>query len=70
MNTSKRLTSYLPILFTVVCLFFIGGCNSTDEPIEEPQCRSEKQESCDAGDETQRGYDPCLVNKNLPVCEP
>lgn len=57
------------VLFTC-CMLFLCGCQSTPEE-SEPDCRVETNENCSAekdnGDD--RGYDPCLVNKNLPVCK-
>ncbi|GAA6184468.1 hypothetical protein Q4567_21020 [Aliiglaciecola sp. 2_MG-2023] len=70
MNSNKPLVSLISILFTILCLCFIGGCKTTDDSSEEVECRNEQQESCDTDDETGRGYDPCLVNESLPVCKP
>ncbi|MEP4891233.1 MAG: hypothetical protein ABJV04_14495 [Aliiglaciecola sp.] len=71
MNPSKRLASYLSLLYIVLSLCLLGGCQSTDVSEAEPECRSsEEQESCESGDESERGYDPCLVNQSLPVCKP
>lgn len=44
----------------------LSGCASTEETVEQPDCQPEVAENCESPD---RGYDPCLVNKNLPVCK-
>ena len=57
------------ILFAL-CTVFLYGCKSTSEEDIKANCRTETNENCsvkpDNGDD--RGYNPCLVNKNLPVC--
>ena len=54
-----------------ICTLFLYGCNSTSEENVEVNCQIETNENCsveeDNGDD--RGYNPCLVNKNLPVCQ-
>jgi len=53
------------------CLFFLYGCKSTTNEDVATNCRTQGNENCadeeDNGDD--RGYNPCLVNKNLPVCK-
>jgi hypothetical protein len=57
------------ILFNL-CTVFLYGCKSTSEEDIEANCRTETNGNCsveaDNGDD--RGYNPCLVNKSLPVC--
>ena len=57
------------ITYFTVTLCLLLGCNSTEEAIEEPECRSPSNDSCETDEDQERGYDPCLVNKNLPVCK-
>lgn len=46
----------------------VVACNSTPEYEEPDDCTPNGEEACeDSGDD--RGYNPCLVNKNLPVCK-
>ena len=53
------------------CSIFLYGCNSTPEEEVAANCRTETTENCSVEDDNgdDRGYNPCLVNKNLPVCE-
>lgn len=50
---------------------FLLSCQSTSADNEEPSCRTEVSDNCsaeeDMGDD--RGFNPCLINKNLPVCK-
>lgn len=68
-NLSINSVRRIFVLFTF-CILFVFGCKSTPEE-SEPDCRTETSENCsaeeDSGDD--RGYNPCLVNKNLPVCK-
>ena len=65
-NSARRIF----VLFTF-CIAFLFGCQSTPEEELEPDCRTQSSENCsdeeNNGDD--RGYNPCLVNKNLPVCK-
>lgn len=58
------------ILFTFSTVF-LWGCQST--PPEEPntECRADTAKNCPAEQNNgeDRGYNPCLVNKALPVCK-
>jgi hypothetical protein len=58
------------VLFTFFLLFF-NGCKSTTDEDFTANCRTQANENCaseeDNGDD--RGYNPCLVNNNLPVCK-
>lgn len=60
------------IILTIMCCYFISmlsGCASTDETAEQPDCQPQVTENCESDEGPDRGYDPCLVNKNLPVCK-
>ena len=63
-------TGRLSVLFTFSVLLY--GCKSTSEEDVEATCRTETSEICSVEnkyeDGDMRGYNPCLVNKNLPVC--
>jgi hypothetical protein len=66
-----RIKGHKVILITsfTLTLYFLFGCDSTQEIEEEPECRSPSNEICEPDEGQERGYDPCLVNKNLPVCK-
>jgi len=53
------------------CGMFLYGCNSTPEEEVAANCRTDTNENCEVADDNgdDRGYNPCLVNKNLPVCK-
>lgn len=59
------------LVFFTFCTLFLYGCKSTPEEDVEAKCRTETNENCSAEDKNgdDRGYNPCLVNKNLPVCK-
>lgn len=67
-NLHKLLASTIVVLFTS----FILGCSSTEKTTETTQCVPQNTQAC-PGSENQdgedRGYDPCLINENLPVCK-
>lgn len=50
---------------------FLAACGSTMEEAETAECQPQNTESCtDSEDDGEdRGYDPCKINKNLPVCK-
>ena len=52
------------------CILFLLACQSTPDE-SAPDCRTETSENCSAEEDNgdDRGYNPCLVNKNLPVCK-
>jgi len=58
----------MSLLYVVLCLLLVNGCKSTDNSNEVEECETEKPQNCDSSDEADRGYDPCLVNQKLPVC--
>ncbi|MFT4938758.1 MAG: hypothetical protein ACI88A_001787 [Paraglaciecola sp.] len=53
------------VAFSIVFLF---GCQSTPtEDQEDPEtCQAENAEDCSGED---RGFNPCRINNNLPVCK-
>jgi hypothetical protein len=69
-NLSINRTGYTFLLF-IFGILFLFGCQSTLEEKLDTNCRTQTSENCsveeDNGDN--RGYNPCLVNKNLPVCK-
>jgi hypothetical protein len=48
--------------------FFLFGCQSTppEEQEEQAICQAADTENCDGED---RGFNPCRINNNLPVCK-
>jgi hypothetical protein len=54
-----------------MALFLLGGCGATEQTEEVPECRSDAPETCttEGEDAEDRSYNPCLINKNLPVCK-
>ena len=56
----------LYIIFISLTAFSINGCNSVVHPStnqdNKPSTLPEQTK------EVERGYDPCLINANLPVC--
>lgn len=50
---------------------FLSGCKSTTTNNTESECRPQNTQSCEdiEGNGKDRGYDPCLINKNLPICK-
>ena len=53
----------------VIATLFLFGCQSTTTEEVEIDCRAEGTETCAEENGDDRGYNPCLVNKNLPVCK-
>ncbi len=53
------------------CTLFLVACESTPEQDKGSHCKDDANQTCvkkaDNGED--RGYNPCLVNKNLPVCK-
>ncbi|MGJ8679904.1 hypothetical protein [Paraglaciecola sp.] len=60
------------IVLILASLIFVGvsSCQSTQPENPEPDCSVEGSPNCpdteDNGED--RAYNPCLVNKSLPVC--
>ena len=63
-----------------ICFFvasiLLSGCSATEQNNKLPEqtennteCRPASTDKCDSQDEKDRSYDPCLINKNLPVCK-
>ena len=49
-------------------LMFLSACSSQPTE-EESSCATNAEAKCESGGEVKdRGFDPCLVNANLPVC--
>jgi hypothetical protein len=69
-NLSINRAPRILILFTF-CILFLLGCKSTPEEDIEAKCRTDTNDNCSGEDNNggDRGYNPCLVNKNLPVCK-
>ena len=61
----KNYTRLAALAFT---LFQIAACGSTANEEAPQDCRMQNEDVCD--DTAQdRGYDPCLVNDKLPICQ-
>ena len=63
------------ICFFIATILLIG-CGATEQTSTLPEqtenstaCRPASTDKCDSQDEKDRSYDPCLINKNLPVCK-
>ncbi len=60
-------------LVTVVSVSLLSACGSTMQEDELPTCRSDSPDLSSCPEESDkpedRGYNPCLINKNLPVCK-
>jgi hypothetical protein len=71
MNNLSINKAHRLFLLLAFCSTFLFGCNSTPDKEVETNCRTETNENCTVEDENgdDRGYNPCLVNKNLPVCK-
>ena len=70
-NNLSANSSYRMVFLFVLCTAFSFGCQSTSEQEVGLNCQTEASENCSVeennGDD--RGYNPCLVNKNLTVCK-
>lgn len=57
--------------FAIFSALFLLGCQSTSEENIDPNCQTQTTDNCseEVGMGDDRGYDPCLVNKKLPVCK-
>lgn len=55
------------IFCTFISLFCITACYSEVRPSPTPQSKAEKTNK-QSGADKDRGFDPCLINANLPVC--
>lgn len=70
MNQHNNLHRMLASTLLVLLTFLFSGCVSTDKSNDELECRPQTSEECSTEEEGEdRGYDPCLVNANLPVCK-
>ena len=69
-NLSINRARRIFVLFTF-CMLFIFGCKSTPEHEVAANCVTETNKDCSVEDDNgdDRGYNPCLVNKKLPVCK-
>lgn len=67
-SVRHKLLIYLCFSFT---LFLLSGCGATEQTEELAECRSDAPETCesDADEAEDRTFNPCLINKNLPVCK-
>ena len=65
-NRARRICFLLTI-----SMLFLYGCNITAQENVETNCRTETNENCSAEEDNgdDRGFNPCLVNKKLPVCQ-
>lgn len=63
-NRARRM-----FVILTLCLLFIQGCSSTTEEDVVANCRTEANEECSEDNGDDRGYNPCLVNKKLPICQ-
>lgn len=75
-----KTTSSLRKTFFNTCFFvasiLLSGCGATEQnnnlpeqTKNSPECRPASTDMCDSQDEKDRSYDPCLINKDLPVCK-
>ncbi len=73
-------TNSLSKTFFSICFFvtsiLLTGCGATEQNNDlpeqtknTPECRPASTDMCDSQDEKDRSYDPCLINKDLPVCK-
>jgi hypothetical protein len=71
MKTESALHKLLIYLCFSFTLLLLSGCGATEQTEELAECRSDAPETCDSEDPKaeDRGYNPCLINKNLPVCK-
>lgn len=72
MSQNNNINRLLSSTFLLLLTFVFSGCVSTEKSEEELECRPQSTQECSAEEEEDgegRGYDPCLVNKNLPVCK-
>jgi len=72
MNQQIKLKNLLTSACFVLLTLVFSGCVSTEKSEEELECRPQNTEECSVEEQKEgedRGYDPCLVNKNLPVCK-
>ena len=63
-NRARRM-----FVFLTLCLLFVQGCSSTAEEDVTVNCPTEISVNCTDDNGDDRGYNPCLVNKKLPVCQ-
>lgn len=60
----------LVIALGIACCFVTPVCATEEEsPEAEQPCDTESGETCAEEDELERGFDPCLINANLPACK-
>jgi hypothetical protein len=64
----ENFKSPLALALLTACCLSLTACQSTSADEDEPECISQPTEAC-ADEDDDRGYDPCLVNSNLPVCK-
>lgn len=56
-------------LSLLVVVYLLSGCGATEQASELPECREGEAVECAAEEGDDRSYDPCLINKKLPVCK-
>jgi hypothetical protein len=56
---------------SILSLVILTSCQSTETEVDEANCSTTDAENCPAepNNGEDRGYNPCLVNKALPVCK-
>jgi len=76
MNTASALRKTFFSICFFVAPILLSGCGATgqnnklpEQPENSTECRPASTDMCDSQDEKDRSYDPCLINKNLPVCK-
>ena len=68
MNKHLLKLRQIGIVALLTAFFGMAGCQSTDETVATEECREASTETCEENGED-RGYDPCRINNNLPVCK-
>jgi hypothetical protein len=73
MNISYKTCKSILFVCGVFSAFLLSGCGATEQttqpPIQASECRSSEDTSCEDEAGPDRSYDPCRINKNLPVCK-
>ena len=58
------------LLFLMGLLMMPAWAGEQSEGEQESTCDPETDEACEAEEELERGFDPCLINAKLPACKP
>lgn len=69
MNCRRELIKRSRLGICLFSLLILISCSSTEQEQAPVECRPATDGTCEADQGDDRGYDPCLINKNLPVCK-